>query len=112
MKIAKLVLILLSCAQVNGIICSDSDWQDPQQLGCDYYSSSGLCQDYKFTDIGAKYSGSAYNFPELNCCACGKGRSENYYKEPDTTPYTCVQKAINNKSEQVVQYCNKAKNRF
>ena len=62
--------------------------------------------------MGGKYSGAAYNFPELNCCACGKAKSQGFYKEPGTKPYTCVQKAANNKSEQVVEYCAKAKNQY
>ena len=112
MKIIHLSYVLYGYAHVRAAICTDSDWQDPQQLSCGYYSSSGLCSDHKFTEMGGKYSGSAYNFPELNCCACGKGKADNFYQEPGTSPYTCVQKAVNNKSKQVVEYCSKAQNKY
>lgn len=31
------------------------------------------------------YAGAVYNFPELNCCACGK---QKYEYQPDTLPST------------------------
>jgi hypothetical protein len=47
--------------------CTDTpDWSDGRD-GCGGYRQFGWCKDNV-----AKLSGALYNFPEKNCCGCGK----------------------------------------
>jgi hypothetical protein len=60
--------------------CSDTaNWQNnfARPLGCAQYISNGYC-DPKTRRAGFSKQwtlGSHYNYPERNCCACGKGTS-------------------------------------
>ena len=50
--------------------CTDtSNWNDGQGNGCDDYSKYG-CENGAFKNNWN--GGIYYNYPEQNCCACGK----------------------------------------
>lgn len=56
---------------------------------CAYYKSKGICTANDFHEILQYYGGKQYNFPELNCCECGK-KDDKYYQAPSTAPNTCT----------------------
>ena len=48
-------------------------WKDPDGFTCYYYELKRICSKntgYYYTV--QYYAGYSYNFPELNCCYCGK----------------------------------------
>ena len=51
--------------------CIDTiNWTDKHNYNCNYYLTKGICRNNDL--VGEHYAGALYNFPELNCCACGK----------------------------------------
>ena len=54
------------------IVCHNTlKWEAPNGDGCDDYEDSGLCKDGEHKDQ-PEWFGSNQNWPEINCCACGK----------------------------------------
>merc|ERR1711865_681127 len=53
--------------------CKDTPgWDNKSFKSCAQYESHGWCKGGDFT-AGSKWTGGEqYNFPEKNCCACGK----------------------------------------
>ena len=69
----KFVLLLsLVLSSVKG--CRDNGWRDQRGRTCGFYSSNGLCSNGapSLDPHHAHWIGSEYNYPERNCCACGK----------------------------------------
>lgn len=67
-------LIILKC-QIT-LACTDTaSWNDGYGMSCNHYRTS--CTDYPTyyccDGKAGSLSGVFYNFPEKNCCGCGKG---------------------------------------
>merc|ERR1719242_562731 len=61
-----------SCLGRFPLYCLDNnDWTDPCKNDCDFYEAN-YCEDGGFRDDYKDYAGEAKNYPEKNCCACGK----------------------------------------
>jgi len=53
--------------------CTDTPkWEDPKGNGCIVYKNWPSCHDGKPIEGNEKYMGKKYDFPEKNCCICGK----------------------------------------
>ena len=61
------------CCACGGGCQEDMSWTDPEGLTCADYSMNGYCNGYGFNEGYGMYSGPARNYPEMNCCLCGKG---------------------------------------
>ena len=46
-------------------------------LNCSDYEDFGLCNDGEFTERGQNYKGKDYDYPEYNCCSCGRKYNTN-----------------------------------
>ena len=58
---------------------------------------------------GQYYAGARYNFPTLNCCACGQ-QDRVFFESPSFVPNSCTHKdEENSKSEHIVNFCKGAK---
>ena len=54
--------------------CTDTpNWNNSlYQFDCDYYESAGNCANGDFVSGKEWTGGKNYNYPEDNCCVCGK----------------------------------------
>ena len=60
-------------ASHNKAYCTDtSNWVDKHTFNCWFYERKGICSNGEIVSSAAYYGGNSYNFPELNCCECGK----------------------------------------
>ena len=103
----KLLFLLVTFSQA----CTDTfGWKDKNGNDCQYYQKKNICKDNRINRVASSVfiAGSEYNFPELNCCACGK-TGTLFYQDQKKKPGTCEQTAFNNKSKYIVQYCAVAK---
>jgi FkbM family methyltransferase len=50
------------------------NWDNGHGVSCEGYVSSSFCRGGVFLPHANWTSGFAFNFPEQNCCVCGKGR--------------------------------------
>ena len=58
--------------------CSDTiGWKDLNDNACYYYGLRKLCSNSLLSSIAN--GGIHDNFPENNCCGCGKSMSNNFY---------------------------------
>ena len=58
--------------------CMDSPgWRNGKGIGCAKYASLGYCSNGRVAGIFKWALGAQHNFPERNCCACGKERELN-----------------------------------
>ena len=52
--------------------CIDTpSWDNGYEKGCKWYAGNACDKGLPRSGVGIGF-GSSYNFPELNCCACGK----------------------------------------
>ena len=67
-------LILTILTPVTSARCDNTpDWKDRDGYSCYFYSRVGRqCTGHGFSSTAAHFGGKFFNFPELNCCACGK----------------------------------------
>eukprot|EP00808_Paulinella_micropora_P021583 g19910.t1 len=74
-------------------VCKDTlNWQNGAGYTCAGYASQNWCANGRFT-TGAEWTGgSTYNFPENNCCVCGKPATvtPSITSSPSRTPITGV----------------------
>ena len=67
------------------IACTDTiHWQANGELNgwsCDQFEKNGYCKNGKLSSDSYDISSGQYaNYPEDNCCACGKGRKRKISK--------------------------------
>ena len=99
-------------ASHNRAYCSDTTyWKDKHGFNCWFYERKGICKNGRFTHLARYYGGFNYNFPELNCCECGKS-SSSYYKAPTKVQNSCTHTAKNSKSRHIVEYCREAQSQY
>ena len=75
--ILKFILLVTECAALHGghdipKCYNIPNWQDKDGVDCLRYEKQGICQNNGYHYNAYYFSGKRYNFPELNCCACGK----------------------------------------
>lgn len=63
----------LALAQQRSSCIDSSGWRNKYGATCAKYVHDLLCKDGRVVEGQAWASGAEYNFPERNCCACGKG---------------------------------------
>jgi hypothetical protein len=68
---------------------NNNAWRDPNGFNCYYYELKGICTKTGYYHSVGYYAGFVYNFPELNCCYCGKDDIP-FDQAPATTPGRCV----------------------
>ena len=105
-----LIISLLQCILAQ--TCRDNKWwKDKHGYNCQFYAVRRICRNRDFNPIAQYYGGVTYNFPELNCCACGKSDGK-FYLPPTTFQNKCTHKAANSRSKHVVDYCALAKSQY
>ena len=109
------IINLVQCQPSRRAVCTDTmGWRDKDELGCYFYQIKKICISNGFGQSLRFYSGNTYNFPELNCCACGKKNQLIYNQYPESTklpsslPNTCTHLEVNNKSQHIRKYCTEA----
>ena len=58
-----------------------------------------------------KNGGAIENFPENNCCGCGKSNVK-FYQLPNREPEVCTHKKVNSVSRHVVDLCSLVRTRI
>jgi hypothetical protein len=104
--ITKYQTILLLLSKVSGNCSDHRVWKDSDGLSC-YNYKFRYCGGGRLKTQFQYHGGQEYGFPELNCCACGKG-DPTYYAAPSKHPYSCTHIAANSISRQMVEYCAEA----
>ena len=61
-----------------------------------------MCSDGQATVTNPSYLGSNYNYPERNCCACGKDSSENDMSIRGQTTTTVTNSNESNSSTPII----------
>ena len=104
----KLFNILVLLNTVLGQKCTDTEnWLDGKKNKCEDYSE-GWCEKGQLSPDHSDKAGSSNNFPELNCCVCGKKKFNNLPSvNPSTDPNVCVHSAENSESMFVVAKCRR-----
>lgn len=65
-----------------------------------------MCTTTGYKEFDKEYAGSRFNFPEMNCCACGKNKNINAAEEkPSIYGGECTHLPVESKSKVVVEYC-------
>ena len=107
MKIMFLVIIQI-LSTVDSRCYNTYRWRDKLGNNCRYYKDMGICSKYtkSFTSYKPYISGNEFQFPELNCCNCGKS-DVPFYQKPSKTPNSCTHLEVNSKSQHIVEYCKK-----
>ena len=88
--------------------CFDTpSWLDKDGADCKNYEKSGICQNGGYYYAAQYFAGKIYNFPELNCCQCGKKHYRNYMSPvaPSTVEGTCTHSPQNSISHHIREYC-------
>ena len=68
-----------------------------KSYGCSYFIQRSMCLNGDFTPKHQFIGGKTYNFPELSCCKCGKGKNRRtYFQSPSIKPNMCTHKSENN----------------
>ena len=63
--------------------CKDTvEWENPHNVTCQGYSDRGWCTNGGVSTPAWENMGSAFNFPQENCCVCGKQSSLPALKAP------------------------------
>ena len=88
----------------------DHGWVNKNGQLCSDYTKLGYCKNDEITSLGEPYAGEENNWPELNCCNCGKENKgdKSYYVEPSKELYQCTHVPSQSYSKIVVEYCAKA----
>ena len=68
----RLLLLIILTEKTSARCANTPDWKDRDGYGCFFYSRNGLCTGYGFSARAEYFGGVYFNFPEVNCCACGK----------------------------------------
>jgi len=72
-RTAEPTLIPSFAPTVSGFICEDTPgWDNGYGMGCDNYEDFRWCTDEGVVEWSL---GETYNFPETNCCICGRERT-------------------------------------
>ena len=67
-----------------------------------------MCLNGNATASFKYFNGKYYNFPEQNCCACGK--TNDIFNEAVSTEYSlCTHDPLNSDTRRTVMYCEFAK---
>ena len=76
--------------------CEDTPlWKDKSGNTCSYYFNT-ICLNGLYNRAYQNYAGSRFNFPELNCCQCGKMKFSGLSNiNPATEPSLCTHKREN-----------------
>ena len=78
--------------------CTDTpNWKDNHEYGCQYYKKQKICKNGKISENGEFYAGERYNFPEMNCCECGKS-DKKFFQKPSSQPKVCTHLVANSYS--------------
>ena len=57
--------------------CTDTAaWSDGWGETCEYYLTKGVCENGEVKDGQVLKNSAMFNFPEKNCCVCGKIRGK------------------------------------
>ena len=101
----KLQILFLLIPFVSTQQCVDTEkWSDNKGKSCSTYA--GFCSSYQFKPGFETYAGAINNFPELNCCSCGKKKLEDLPEYlPSEIPNMCVHTLENSKSIYVATRC-------
>jgi len=94
--------------------CSDDvGWVNSDGQGCSDYTNLGYCYQDEVTETGQPWSGQENNYPELNCCNCGRETKDNkqFYEAPNREYYSCTHKESHSYSSRIVEYCKQAQNK-
>ena len=91
----------------------DKGWVNNNGKFCQDYTNLGYCKNDEVTPLGEAYTGEDNNFPELNCCNCGKENKmeKDYYVGPSKEHYTCTHVQSQSYSKKIVEYCQVAQNK-
>ena len=84
----------------------DPNWRGKGSITCSGFGT--YCQNYTYVPGYEYMFGAINNFPDSNCCNCGKGRNPPYLQAPNKTidaPDSCTHKKENDKSEIIVEFC-------
>ena len=101
-------ILLIFLPKISSQCIDTPNWTDLHKYDCKYYLNKDICRNNDL--LGEHYAGASYNFPELNCCACGKPKTNSFYQEPARNANQCTHLAENSVSKHVVDFCAKARN--
>ena len=101
----KLKFLTLLAPLISAQKCQDTEeWKDNSGRGCSSYA--GMCSQNQLRAGQEAQSGEKNNFPEINCCACGKDKYGNLPESaPPEKPNMCVHTPENGESIYVASLC-------
>jgi hypothetical protein len=70
---------LVTVSDPSYLLCKGDtpNWDNRHGISCEGYLSNSFCRGGGFLPHANWTSGFAFNFPEQNCCVCGKGRLDH-----------------------------------